>query len=325
MRERLAALPGVRSVTAATGLPLDGTVANARWGREAALSDPSLYKQADFKALAPNYFETLETPLIAGRTFTDADTATNNKVIIIDERVAAKAFPDESPIGKRLVARVTTPEPEVFEIIGVVGHQRNASLAVDGPEAMFFTDGYFGGGAVGSWALRVDGDPARLVGPVRAAVTEIDPKATLADVQPMNALVDKAMGPTRFAVTLIGVFAMIAIVLAGVGLYGVVSTVVRQRTAEIGMRMVFGAARGSIFGLVLREGLRLSAVGVGAGLVVAFVMTQFMSKLLVGIKPTDPITFASITALFFAIAALACWVPAYRAANLDPMVALREE
>ena len=196
---------------------------------------------------------------------------------------------------------------------------------MDGPEAVFFTDGYFGGGAVGSWALRVDGDPSRLISPVRAAVAEIDPKATLAEMRPMTALVDRAMASTRFAVTLIGVFATVAIVLAAVGLYGVLATVVRQRTAEIGMRMVLGASRASIFGLVLGECLRLSAVGVAVGLAVAFVMTQFMTKLLVDVRPTDPVTFASITVLFFAIAAVACWLPAYRAANLDPTVALREQ
>jgi predicted permease len=325
VRERLQALPAVRSVTAATALPLDGTLSAGRWGREAALSDPSLYKQADFKAVLPKYFETLKTALISGRTFTEGDNAGNARLIIIDDRLAARAFPNESAVGKRLVSRVTTPEPEVFEVVGVVAHQRHASLAVDGPEGMFFTDGYFGGGAVGSWALRVDGDPMRLVPAVRSAVAEIDPKATLAEVQPMTALVDKAMTPVRFAVTLIGVFAVVAIVLAAVGLYGVLATVVRQRTAEIGMRMVFGARRASIFGLVIREGLRLSAVGVAIGLVVAYVMTKFMATLLVGVRPTDPATFASITALFFVIAAVACWLPAYRASKLDPTVALRDE
>jgi len=141
----------------------------------------------------------------------------------------------------------------------------------------------------------------------------------------MTALVDKAMAPTRFAVTLIGVFAVVAIVLAAVGIYGVLSTVVRQRTAEIGMRIVFGARRASIFGLVLREGLRLSAIGIAVGLAVAFLMTQFMTKLLVGVRPTDPMTFVSITVLFFAIASVACWLPAYRASRLDPTAALKEE
>src|SRR5262249_20373123 len=158
-----------------------------------------------------------------------------------------------------------------FEIIGVVGHQRHASLAADGQDGMFFTDGYFGGGAVGSWAVRLSdprGDAALLIPAVRSAIAAIDPKATLAEAKPMGARVDRAMAPTRFAVTLIGVFAIVAIVLAAVGLYGVLSTIVRQRTAEIGMRMVFGASQASVFGLVLREGLRLSAVGVAVGLVV---------------------------------------------------------
>jgi len=223
------------------------------------------------------------------------------------------------------VSRVTTPEPEVFEIVGVVGHQRHASLAVDGQDGMFFTDGYFGGGAVGSWALRVDGDPARLIPPVRSALAEIDPKATLAEAKPMDALVDRAMAPARFAVTLVGVFAVVAIVLAAVGLYGVLSTIVRQRTAEIGMRMVFGASQSSIFGLVLREGLRLSAVGVAIGLAVSFAMTQFLARLLVGVRPTDPLTFSVVGALLVVVALVASIVPARRATRIDPLIALREE
>jgi len=160
---------------------------------------------------------------------------------------------------------------------------------------------------------------------VRAAIGEIDPKATLAEVQPMTDFVDRAMAPTRFAMLLFGIFAGVAVVLAGVGLYGVLSTVVRQRTAEIGMRMVFGAPRGSIFTLVIGEGLRLSAAGVGIGLLAAFGITRLMATLLVGVQPTDPITFVAITLLFFTIAAIACWLPAQRAAALDPAVALREE
>jgi putative ABC transport system permease protein len=210
-------------------------------------------------------------------------------------------------------------------VIGVVAHQRHASLAVDGPDGMFFTDGYVGPGAANGWVVRTDGDPGGLASAARAAIAEIDPKATLAEVQPMAVFVDRAMAPTRFAMLLFGIFAGVAVVLAGVGIYGVLSTVVRQRTAEIGMRMVFGAPRASIFSLVIGEGLRLTAGGVAIGLLCAVGLTQLMRSLLVGVTPTDPATFAAMTVLFLAIAAAACWLPAHRAAGLDPTVALREE
>ena len=141
----------------------------------------------------------------------------------------------------------------------------------------------------------------------------------------MTAFVDRAMASTRFALVLIGIFAFIAAVLASVGLYGVLSTVVRQRTAEIGVRMAFGAENRAIFQMMIGQGLRLSAIGIAAGLVVAVLLTRVMGTMLVGVKPTDPLTFGAIATLFVCIAALASWLPARRAAALDPTVALREE
>jgi putative ABC transport system permease protein len=325
VRERLHALPGVVAVSAGTTLPLDGAVANGRIGPERALSDQSLYGQANATAVLPEYFETLRTRLVAGRTFTEADNAGGQKLIIIDEKIASRFFPHESAIGKRVASRVTTPEAELFEVIGVVAHQRHESVAADGFNGMFFSDGYFGGGTVGRWAVRTAGDPTQLAGAVRAAIAEVDPKATLAEVQPMSVLVDKSTAPMRFSVLLIGIFAAIAVVMAAVGLYGVLSTVVRQRTAELGMRMILGAPSARIFSLVVGEGLRLSAVGVGIGLIVAFGVTRLMTRLLVGVTPSDPATFAGITVLFFAIATLASWLPARRAAGLTPSDAIREE
>src|SRR5262249_47730506 len=152
-------------------------------------------------------------------------------------------------------------------------------------------EGYFGaggGGAPARWAVRTSGDPTQVVGPIRAAIAEISPRATLADVRPMSGLVDKATAPMRFSVLLISIFAVIAVVMAAVGLYGVLSTLVRHRTAELGMRMVLGAPRTRILTLVIGEGLRLSAVGVVTGLVVAFGVTRLMTKLLVGVTPSDP-------------------------------------
>jgi predicted permease len=330
VRQRLLAIPGVSGATAVTPLPLDGVLINGRWGTETAVSDPSKFRQANFHGVLPGYFEALHTRLVAGRFFTDADNVVDQKTdlprqIIIDENLAALAFRGEPAVGKRLLLRITTPEAEWYEVIGVVAHQRHSSLATPGPEAIFVMDGHFGHGFANRWAVRTSGDPNQIVAAVRAAVAEVDPRAPLAEIQPMTAFVDKAMAPIRFTATLIGIFAVVAVILAGVGLYGVLSTVVRQRTAEIGMRMVFGAPRSSILSLVVGEGLRLSAAGIVIGLAGAFAITRVMSSMLIGVNPTDPVTFAAIVVLFGLIAVTASWVPARRASRLDPMQAIREE
>ena len=186
-------------------------------------------------------------------------------------------------------------------------------------------DGFFGHGVAGFWAIRTPGDPAKYGDAVRAAIARIDPQLIVSDLQPMDKLVDLAQAGTRFSLLLIGVFAVIAVLLAGVGLYGVLATVVRQRTPEIGVRMALGAAPASVFGLMIGQGLRLSAAGIGIGLIAATVLTRVMISMLVGVKPTDPLTYAAMVALFFLIAALASWIPARRAATLDPTRALRDE
>ena len=325
VRERLGGLPGVQSVTAAQPMPLDGLIQNLRWGTEKAVSDPSAFQQADVHIVLPGYFSTMRTALLAGRDFTAADSRPDANLVIIDRVAAAKAFPGQSPIGKRLYIRVRTAEPEWYEVIGMVEHQRTITPAADSREAMFFADGYFFHGAVNRWAVRTAGDPSSLAPAVRAEIARIDPLVPVAEVQPMSAFVDRAMAATRFAFALITVFAVIAGLLAAVGLYGVLSTAVRQRTAEIGVRMVFGAPKASIFQLVIGQGLRLTVAGVVLGLIGAFGITRVMTSMLVGIEPTDPVTFASIAVLFLLIAAFACWLPARRAAGLDPAAALREE
>ncbi|HEU4388197.1 MAG TPA: ABC transporter permease [Blastocatellia bacterium] len=325
MRDRLASLPGVESVGAASPFPLDGTVANARWGTEAAISDPNKFQQANVHFVMPGYFETVRARLIEGRTFADADNGTDIRMIVIDNRLAAKAFPGESAVGKHLFARIRTNEPETFEVIGVVAHQRHTSLASDGREEIFFGDSLVGPGAANRWAVRTSGDPSALVPAIREEIARIDPRLAVSQIQPMQRFVELAQSSTRFALVLIGVFAAIALLLAVVGLYGVLSTVVRQRTTEIGVRMAFGAPQTSIFRLVLGEGLLLSGAGIGIGLGGAFAVTRVIESMLVGVKPVDPATFGAIAVLFFVVAAFACWRPAWRAARLDPTVALREE
>ena len=328
MREiqaRLRALPGVQSVTAATPFPLAGGFSPIRWGTEAALTDPTKFQAVDNQTVLPGYFETLQTTLIEGRTFNVDDNAPERNVVVIDPFLAAKAFPGESAVGKRILVRIRTAEPEWVEVIGVVAHQRNTSLAEPGREQIYFTDGFLGHGVAARWAVRTAGDPARYAASIRAEVARIDPQILITQIESMDALVEQAQAGPRFSLQVLGVFAVIAALLAGVGLYGVLSTVVRQRTAEIGVRMAVGAAPGSIFKLVVGSGLRLSAAGIAVGIVAAFFLTRLMTTMLVGVKPTDPVTFAVIVVLFFLITAFASWLPGRRAAAVDPTTALREE
>jgi putative ABC transport system permease protein len=323
--QALSSLGGVEGVTAAGPFPLAGGFSPIRWGLEPALADPSKFQATDWQIVLPGYFETMRSRLIEGRTFTEADNTPDRKLVMIDQALAAKAFPHQSAVGKRILTRIITQEPEWVEVIGVIGHQRESGLASPGREQIYFADGFFGHGATAYWAMRTAGDPAKYGAAVRAAIAKIDRQLVIADLQPMDVLVDKAQAGTRFSLLLIGVFAVIAALLAGVGLYGVLATVVRQRTAEIGVRMALGAAPSNVFRLMIGHGLRLSAAGIGLGLIAAFGLTRVMISMLVGVKPTDPITYAAMVAIFFGIAASASWIPARRAAALDPTRALREE
>ncbi|HEY2363647.1 MAG TPA: ABC transporter permease [Candidatus Angelobacter sp.] len=325
VQNRLRVIPGVQDVTGSFPLPLAGGYSPIRWGLGDALADPGKFQAADFQIVVPGYFETMRTPLLAGRTFTDADNEPDRRLIIIDDLLAKKAFHGESAVGKRILIRVKTPEPEWMEIIGVVGHVRETSLAVPGREQVYFTDAYVGPGAVNSWALRVAGNPAGYAGQVRAAVKDLSSRLLITNLQPEDELVSQAQSQTTFSLLLIGVFAVIAGVLAGVGLYGVLATAVRQRTPEIGVRMALGAGRQSIFRLIVGQGLGLSAIGLAIGLIAALILTRLMTTMLVGVKPADPLTFVIMVLLFLAIAAASSWVPANRAAGIDPNKALRED
>ena len=325
LKSRLEALPGVLGATAAGPLPLTPGEGLARWGREDALSDPTKFRQGATHAVIPGYFETMRTRLIDGRTFTDADNASGRTLVVVDRLFAQLAYPGESAVGKPILIRIRTNEPERFEIIGVVDHQRHRQLAADGREAFFIADGLFGHGAAQRWAVRTSGDPMAIADQVRALVHELNPRTGAIEMQPMLSFVAKAQAQTKFVLVLIGIFATVALILAAVGLYSVLSTTVRQRTAEIGVRMAFGAAHASIFRMMVVQGLRLSAIGILAGFGAALTLTGAMRSMLVGVEPTDPATFAAMAAGFLVIAIVACGLPAWRASRLDPMAALRDE
>ena len=305
---RLAALPGVRGITASFPFPLTGNYSTIRWGLEDALADNTKYPAVEWQLVRPGYFEMMKTPLIEGRMFTEVDNDPKRNVVVVDQFLAAKAFPHQSAVGKRILIRIRTPEPEFVEIIGVVGHQRFTSLVDPGREQLFVTDGFLGFGAP-RWAIRTSGDPSASSAAVRAEVAKFDPTMLVAEVQPMTTLVRRAEAGTRFSLVLIAVFAVIAAVLVAVGLYGVLSTVVRQRTAEIGVRMALGAAPRSILGLVVGQGLRLSLLGVAVGIAAALASTRLMTTMLVGVRATNPLTFVAMALMFFAIAAISSSAP----------------
>jgi len=326
LKDRLRAIPGVQSVGGSALFPLKnhGPVMSVPWGTEETFPDPAKRQVADLGYVLPGYFETLRTRLVAGRTFTEEDNVPGRNVAVVDQFLTAKAFPNQSAIGKRIV--IPFIDPPWLEVIGVVAHQRQTSLAEPGLAQIYLTDGFYGIGISRNWALRVAGDPAKYASVVRAAISGLAPgRLAITEMQTMDAIVDRAGADTRFQLLLIGIFAAIAAVLAGVGLYGVLSSAVRQRTSEIGVRMALGAAPAGIFKLVIGQGLLLTAAGIGLGLAAAFGLTRAMASMLVGVTATDPVTFAAMSALFLLIAVLASWAPARRAAALDPVAALREE
>jgi putative ABC transport system permease protein len=324
LEDRLRAIPGVIGVTASNPLPLAGNFTTIRWGLEDALTDNTKYQAVDWQIVRPGYFDTMRTPVVTGRTFVEADNDANRNLAVVDTMLASKAFPNEQAVGKRILVRIRTAEPEWVEIIGVVGHQRVTSLSDPGREQVYFAERFLGGGGATRWAVRTAGDPAHISNAVRAAVTAVDPLWLINEMQPMSALVGRAQSSTRFSLVLIGVLGIMAVVLVSVGLYGVLSTIVRQRTAEIGVRMALGASPGRILRLILLYGLRLSVAGIGIGLASAFVLTRAMRSMLVGVGPTDPMTYVIMGLVFLAIAALSLYLPARRAAALTPTAALRQ-
>lgn len=325
MLERLKAIPGVVDATSAGPLPLDGGNSLARFGPLEAATDPAKFQQAITHFVQPDYFKFSKTPIIAGREFTASDNRPDAKVIVIDELIAAQLFPNGNAVGQRMLARVITQEAEQFEVIGVVKHQRHTTMTSDGEEGMFFSDGYGGFGGAFRWAVRTSGDPEAIAASVRSALAETDRRLLMTEPRTWQSYVDEKIAPTRFALILIGVFAAVAAILAIIGLYGVLATTVRQRQTEIGVRIAFGASTGSILQLIIGQGLRLSVGGILLGVIAAIAMTRVMASLLVGVSATDPATFAAMALLFTLVATIAAWIPARRAAGLNPNVALRDE
>ncbi len=324
MQRRLEQIPGVQAATGAFPMPMDGSLVNGRWGTAEAEADPEQFRQADMHFVLPGYFETLGTDLIEGRTFNAADQADSTLVVVVDETLAEQAFPGQSAVGQSILTRAVTLEPQWVEIVGVVEPRHHVSLTGTPNSTIYFHDRYAGSSIGMTWAVRTAGVGVG-IDDLRRAVEEIDPNAPVSDVRPMSAALAEAMAPTRFALVLIGVFGAMALLLASVGLYGVLAYAVRLRAGEFGVRMAFGAERQSILRMVVAQGLALAGAGIGVGLVAATLLGGTVSAILVGVSPRDPVTFAAVPLFFAAVAVLASVIPAIRATRVDPAVTLRRE
>jgi putative ABC transport system permease protein len=320
LERRIGSLPGVEDVALITELPLSGQrndIPYAVEGRPPVPSD-QLFGD-DWRRVNQHYFSAMRIPFLRGRNFTEQEVRESAKVVIISDLLARKVFPNEEPIGKRLIL-VIAKQP--FEIIGIVGDIRDRALEVNPLPAMYLPSNQSGGTNV---VVRTLGDPASLTGAIRKEVRAIDPDQPIAAMRTMNEWMDTAVAGSRYRTALLALFAFVALVLASTGIYGVMSYSVSQRTHEIGVRMALGARRSDVLKLVVRQGMTLVVIGVGLGLVGAIALTRVMSTLLFGVTARDPFTFATVAALLIAVAFVACYLPARRATKVDPLVALRYE
>ena len=283
---------------------------------------------ADVRFASPDYFRTAGIPLINGRDFTERDDTKSNRVVIINQAFAKKYFPDGNPIGKHITPGLGEGDKNPpREIVGVVGNVKHLRLSSE------FTPEYYVPymqvqGAGVSICLKTAGDPASLTSAVKKEIAAMDRDLPLYDVRTLESYVSASVAQPRFQAVLLEVFALLALLLTAIGIYGVIAYSVVQRTQEIGIRMTLGATRNNVMGMVLKAGVRLTAIGVVVGVVLAFGVTRWLSSisnLLFQVKPTDVLTFASVIVILTVVSLLASYIPARRATRVDPMVALRQE
>ncbi|MGB9180684.1 MAG: ABC transporter permease [Pyrinomonadaceae bacterium] len=320
---RAAQLPGVESVGLIHPLPLGGSHITTTFTIEGRPPlAPADQLNANTRAVSPDFFRALSIPLIKGRAFTEKDTKDAPKVMIVNETLARRFFNGEDPVGKRATVY---PFKEPCEIVGVVGDVRHRSLDVEAGPEFYLSYLQSPQPEMSLVARTTSSDAAGLANAVQGVVLQLDKDQPVSDVKTMNQLLGESTAPRRFNMLLLGIFAFIALVLASVGIFGVMSYTVTQRTHEIGIRMALGARVADVFKLVVGQGMVLVLIGVCLGTLGAFAVTRLMSSLLFGVSATDPLTFIGVPLLLAAVAFVACLIPARRATKVDPMVALRYE
>lgn len=324
--QRVQALAGVRSAAVTTNLPLyrqGNSISISIEGRPAPPPGQELIVVT--RIISPGYFDTMSIPLLKGRPLTDQDTETTPNAVVISETMARRFWPGEDPVGKRIAAgRAQTPE-DWIHVVGVVKDVRQFELNAEPRPQMYLSYRQAGFFAPRDLVVKTDVDPAGMAATVRKAVWDIDKDQPVSNIRTMEEILADSIARQRFSMLLLAIFAGVALVLAGVGIYGVMSYSVAQRTREIGIRMALGAQRGAVLKLAVGYGMKLVIIGIVVGLIAAFALTRVMSTLLFGVTATDPVTFTLISLLLVAVAALASYIPARRATKVNPIIALRYE
>jgi predicted permease len=321
LQQNIRNLPGVTAVAVSNGLPFES--ANYPGFRIEGRPEPDNKGGGLRYCVSPDYFRTMGIELLKGRLFTAEDTRDSQRVIVINEVLARQHFPDEDPLGKRLKETPTSPS---LEIVGVVRHVEHYNLDRHGlVQPQFYTNFNQTPARSIHVLVRTAVEPLSLVAAVRAQVAALNKDQAVFNVRTMEQTVAKSVATRRFSMLLLTIFAVVGLALASLGIYGLMSYAVAQRTREIGVRMALGAQVRDVLKLVMGQGMKLALVGVALGLVAALALTRTMKTLLFGISATDPVTFAAIALLLIAVALLACFVPARRATKLDPLQALRQE
>jgi putative ABC transport system permease protein len=331
LQSKLASIPGVKSAAMAGELPplrpIDANDTDIE-GYQPGPNEPSKGNVDFWNVISDDYFKTMGIRLTEGRLFESADRNENAQRVVVINQALAKRYWRGSPLGRRLNPMISN-DPNWFTVVGVVEDTKN--LGVDRPAGteLYFLEPQvsklFGGLTRQNFIVRAEGDPTLLAGAVRAAVRDIDPALPIFGLQTMSDTVADSLARPRFLSLLLGAFSIISLAMAAVGIYGVMSYSVSRRTQEIGVRMALGAKSSDVLKMVLGQGTKLAAAGVGIGLVGAFILTRVMSTLLFEVSATDPATFAAVVALLALVTLLACYLPARRATRVDPMIALRRE
>jgi len=337
--EKIRALPAVQNAGAISELPMGGDYSSGSVSVQDSTSSalehvpqfPYGYLETDQRFVTPGYLETMKTPLIYGRFFSDADTATSPLVVIVDSNFASDVWPGQNPLQKQVaiqsVPNTNPPQMLWCTVVGVVAHVHNFSLDVGGRVQAYFpqTQDPFGGSRAMFVTVRTANDPASVANSARAQILAVDPRQAVYDVHTMDEVVASSVEQPRLSLDLLGLFAAVAAALAAIGIYGVMAFAVSQRRHELGIRIALGAQQRDILAMVIGQGARLALMGIILGLAAAFYLARFMAPLLYGITTRDPITFTVVPFLLLGTALAASWIPAMRAMRVDPIVTLRHD